>query len=176
MHPDPRSGYDERSSQCARTTFYPCKVRPPLHHMLHAREAHWRTPVTEAPLLSRRSRCSDPGTSRARRPLIMAMRWLLGSSDSSRLEQGSGRDLAVLQIAPQGDRQFPGQGHDAHASHSLATAGEALVEPLGQGALRLQAQPAPSEFDQQRAHSLVAGLADALFGLAGAAVIRLSLI
>ena len=40
-----------------------------LHLMLHARKAHWQTPVTEAPLLTERSPlCSDPGTSRVRRP------------------------------------------------------------------------------------------------------------
>ena len=48
-----------------------------LHLMLHAREAHWQPPVTGAPHLWRRSLlCSDPRTSRARRPLIMMMRSL----------------------------------------------------------------------------------------------------
>ena len=47
------------------------------HLMLHARKAHWQTPVTEAPLLFERSLVSsDPSFHRARRPLIMMMRSL----------------------------------------------------------------------------------------------------
>ena len=43
-----------------------------LHLMLHALEAHWQTPVTDAPHLNRRSLLyRDPGLWRARRPSIM---------------------------------------------------------------------------------------------------------
>ena len=48
-----------------------------LHLMLHARDAHWQTPITEAPHLFGRPLCSDPCIRRARRPLIMMMRSLV---------------------------------------------------------------------------------------------------
>ena len=50
MHPDPRSGYGERSSQCSDELLSVQGVYT-LHLMLHAREAHWQTPVTDAPHL-----------------------------------------------------------------------------------------------------------------------------
>ena len=60
MHPDPRSGCGERSSQCSDELLSVQGVNT-LHLMLHAREAHWQTPVTDAPLLYERSLlCSDP--------------------------------------------------------------------------------------------------------------------
>jgi hypothetical protein len=127
----------------ARTNFYPCRGVQALHLMLHAREAHWQTPVTGAPHLFGRSLlCSDPRSSRARRPLIMMMRslasrasvrGLAGASSGGWLERGPGRNLAVLQIAPPRDHQAPSQGHDAHPAHALAPTSEAPVEPLGQG-------------------------------------------
>jgi hypothetical protein len=76
-----------------------------LHLMLHAREAHWQTPVTDAPLLLDRSLlCSDPQPFRARRPLIMMMRSLA--------RRASVRGLAVpqavagLRVAPAGISPF----------------------------------------------------------------------
>ena len=76
MHRDPRSGRDERSSQCSDELLSVQGVQA-LHLMLRAREAHWQTPVTDAPLLLDRSLLrSDPRTLRARRPLIMMMRSL----------------------------------------------------------------------------------------------------
>ncbi|WP_422823020.1 hypothetical protein [Variovorax humicola] len=75
MHPDPWSGYDERSSQCS-DKLLSMQAANTLRLMLHAREAHWKTPVTGAPHLKTRSLwCSDPLTSRARRPLIMMRRF-----------------------------------------------------------------------------------------------------
>lgn len=67
MHRDPRSGRDERSSQCS-DELLSVQVVQTLHHMLNARKAHWQTPVTEAPNLYGRSLCSDPQSLRARRP------------------------------------------------------------------------------------------------------------
>ena len=46
------------------------------HLMLHAREAHWQTPITEAPHLGWTVLYKDPRVVRARRPLIMMMRSL----------------------------------------------------------------------------------------------------
>src|SRR6516162_6777980 len=82
------------------------------------------------------------------------------------LEASAGWDLAVLQVAPQGDGQTPCQSHYADAAHALARTCKAPVEPLRQCAARLQAQPAPGKLDQQGAHSSIAGLADALLDLA----------
>jgi hypothetical protein len=45
---DPRVGITSVRAD-ARTNFYPCKGVDTLHRMLHARKAHWQTPITEAP-------------------------------------------------------------------------------------------------------------------------------
>src|SRR5438445_982560 len=172
MHPDPRSGCDERSSQCSDELLSVAAVLT-RHPMRHAHKVRWQTPVTGAPHLSGRSPCSDPLPLRARRPLIMMMRsrvWDPGlASGGGRLERGPGRDLAVLEVAPQGNSQPSRQCDDAYATHALAATGEAPVEPLAQGAVGLQAQPAPRQLHQQGSRSLVAGLADALLDLAVAA-------
>jgi len=47
---EPRSRYGERSSQCSDDLLSVQDVNA-LHLMLHAREAHWQTPITEAPHL-----------------------------------------------------------------------------------------------------------------------------
>jgi hypothetical protein len=73
MHPDRRSGRDERSSQCSDELLSVADVDV-RHHIQHARKVRWQTPVTGAPHLFGRSPCSDPRTLRARRPLIMMMR------------------------------------------------------------------------------------------------------
>jgi hypothetical protein len=94
MHPDPRSGYGERSSQCPDELLSVQGVQA-LHLMLHAREAHWQTPVTDAPLLLHRSLlCSDPLTLRARRPLIMMMRSFGNAVPQGEGWQGLKRRLA----------------------------------------------------------------------------------
>jgi hypothetical protein len=55
MHPDPRSGYHERSSQSS-DELLSVQGADTLHLMLHAREAHWHPPpITDAPHLGRRS-------------------------------------------------------------------------------------------------------------------------
>src|SRR5471032_957462 len=82
------------------------------------------------------------------------------------------RNLTLFQIAPQGDRQTARKRHYADASHALAASREALVEPLAQLAARLEAQPAPREFDHQPSDPFVAGLADTLLDLTGAARVR----
>src|SRR5262245_55400569 len=73
MHPDRRSGRDERSSQRSDELLSVPEewIR---HHIQHARKAHWQTPFSGAPHLLERSPCGDPQTLRARRPLIMTMR------------------------------------------------------------------------------------------------------
>lgn len=98
-------------------------------------------------------------------------RVLLGTSGSRRLKRGPGRDLAVLEVAPQCDGQAPRQRHDADPSHALAPARKALPKPPGQEALGLQGQPAPGQFDQHRARSLGARLADALLDLTASTIV-----
>src|SRR6185369_131743 len=87
------------------------------------------------------------------------------------LQPSADGDLAGLQVAPQRDGQTSRQGHDADAAHPLPRAGEAPIEPLRQRAAGLQARPAPSQLDQQGAHSAVACFADALLNLVAAEVI-----
>ena len=149
MHPDPRPGCDERSSQGSDELPSVQSVCTP-HHKLNAREAHWQTPINDAPLLNGRSLCRDPRTLRARRPWTMMLQPVssysricrLPSSDR-RLEHSPGGDLAVLQIAPQRDRHPPGQRHDAHPPRAFAPGREAPVEPLCQLAVGLQAKATP---------------------------------
>jgi len=102
MHPDPRSGFGERSSQLCSDDLLSVQDVKILHLMLHAREAHWQTPVIGAPHLNGRSLfCSDPGLSRARRPLIMIMR-SLPSGMSVRGCQALPQAAAGLSVAPAG--------------------------------------------------------------------------
>ena len=70
MHPDPRPGCDERSSQSSDELPSVRSACTP-HHKLNAREAHWQTPINDAPLLNGRSLCRDPRVLRARRPWTM---------------------------------------------------------------------------------------------------------
>ena len=61
----------------ARTNFYPYRDRSPSHRMLHARVAHWQTPITEAPPLYERSPIgSDPSFDRRLTSDHEAFTWL----------------------------------------------------------------------------------------------------
>src|ERR1700675_1002291 len=70
------------------------------------------------------------------------------------------RKLTVFQVAPQGDRKTARERDNADASQALARTCKAVIEPLAQLAGRLEAQPAPLEFDHQPSRPFVAGLAD----------------
>jgi hypothetical protein len=50
LHPDPRSGCDERSSQCL-DELLSVQGEDTRHPMQHARKVRWQTPITEAPHL-----------------------------------------------------------------------------------------------------------------------------
>lgn len=50
MRPDPRSGRDERSSQCS-DELLSVLGDDTRHPMLHARKVRWQTPITDAPHL-----------------------------------------------------------------------------------------------------------------------------
>jgi len=50
MRPDPRSGRDERSSQCS-DELLSVQGNVTRHPMQHARKVRWQTPITDAPHL-----------------------------------------------------------------------------------------------------------------------------
>ncbi len=81
------------------------------------------------------------------------------------------RDQAVLQISPQGDRQFASEGDDHDAPHPFRLTFCALVEPLCQGRVRLVLEPHPGRLDHDGPYETVAGLGDALAASALAAVV-----
>jgi len=62
---DLRSGTVEGSRLCSSELLSVQDVDV-QHHMLHARQAHWQSPVTNAPHLLGRSHRSDPRSLRAR--------------------------------------------------------------------------------------------------------------
>src|SRR5258705_10928482 len=99
----------------------------------------------------------------------------LPSPGSDRLQLRPFGDAAALQVTPQGNRQSPCHRYDGNASDTAVGAGAlgAPVEPLGECAAGLIAQPGPAHLDQQRAHPAVTLPVDALVGLALAAVVRL---
>src|SRR5215467_9448437 len=85
---------------------------------------------------------------------------------ADRFELRPVRNHPVFEVAPQRNRQTPGERHNSNTAHALARAGEASRKPLAQCALGLITQPAPSELHQQRARALVAGFRNALLDLA----------
>src|SRR4029453_11851982 len=68
----------------------------------------------------------------------------------------------LFEVAPQCNRQPPGERHDADAPRAFARASEALVKPLAQITVRLIAQPTPREFHHQPSRAFVASFANAL--------------
>src|SRR2546422_7665210 len=72
VHPDPRSGTVEGPSWCSDKLLSVRDIGV-RHHMQHARQARWQSPVTDAPLLWGRSPCGDPQSLRAHRPVIMML-------------------------------------------------------------------------------------------------------
>src|SRR5258708_37558308 len=71
------------------------------------------------------------------------------------------RHEAVLQKAPERDRQSPGERDDPNFSAAHAGAGKALSPPSGERTLGLIAQPRPGQLDQRLSRQLCPGLADA---------------
>ena len=81
------------------------------------------------------------------------------------------RDQSGLQITPQGDRQFARQGDDHDAPDApLLTLGS-VMEPPGQSAIRLMAEPKPCGFDHGNPCPPIACLGDALAAVSVTAVI-----
>src|SRR5258707_9034041 len=82
---------------------------------------------------------------------------------------------SVLQIAPQCNCETSRHRDDGNAPRPAIRSRplRALVEPLRQRTVGLVAQPAPRHIDQQGTHPPVALPADALIGMALAAVVGL---
>src|SRR5271155_5474090 len=88
----------------------------------------------------------------------------------SRLHGFLGR-LALLHVPPECNQQLSGQGHSTGPFHAGGAAAEPSLVPLTQRALGLEVQPAPRQLRHDPADPDVAGLADALFVVALAALV-----
>src|SRR5882672_3001985 len=87
------------------------------------------------------------------------------------LEQGSFRDQAGCEVAPERHHQFARQRHDGDALVALAgIVVGAAAEPSGERTLRLVPQPQPGKFDGGTAGARVACLADTLVAVDPAAL------
>src|SRR5262249_46489002 len=78
-----------------------------------------------------------------------------------RYEPGTGRELTLLEVSPQGDQEFAGHRDDAHLAGTLAVVGEPPRVPAAQGAVWFPAQPGPGHLHHHPPQRPVAGL----FGL-----------
>jgi hypothetical protein len=116
--------------------------------MLHAREAHWQTPVIGAPHLEKRSLLrSDPRMLRVRRPLIMMMRSLAtvcGEQGCSGLQA-----VAGLSQAPSGISPFCRKRHKAIASFRAKA--NALIFPFSDA--EIEVLQAYAKKTNRQAHS-----------------------
>src|ERR1700747_3904000 len=95
--------------------------------------------------------------------------WVIGSR---RLEDGALRNNALRNIAPQGDEQLAGQGHDSDAPDPPLRGADPIVEPAAQGRVRLMTQPKPGEFDHDVPQAVIACLGNALVPVGPAALPR----
>src|ERR1700755_1564180 len=95
--------------------------------------------------------------------------WVIGSR---RLEGGALRNDTLRNIAPQGDEQLAGQGHDSEAPDRSLRGADPIVEPAAQGRVRLMTQPKPGEFDHDVPQAVIACLGDALVPVGPAALPR----
>ena len=77
----------------------------------------------------------------------------------------TGRQFAGLEVAPQRDQQLAGERHDHDLADASFGAAGARGEPEAERALRLEAQPAPSQLHQDAAYPRIAVLADPLLAL-----------
>ena len=56
---------------------------------------------------------------------------------------------AIFQVTPQGDQELASQGDDADLAETFAALAKALIEPAGQLAVGLIAQPAPRDLTEK---------------------------
>src|SRR6266436_7770337 len=88
---------------------------------------------------------------------------------SAGLEHGAGWHQAGFEVAPQRHQELACERHNGNAPDSSLAIADALAEPDTQGAVGLIAQPHPGQFDRGRTGFGIAGLADALVAVGGAA-------
>src|ERR1700751_6433127 len=94
-----------------------------------------------------KSRSPPPRTRQSR---AVQLRWMeCGVIGSRRLEGGALRNNALRNIAPQGDEQLAGQGHDSDAPDPPLRGADPIVEPAAQGRFRLMTQTKQGEFDHE---------------------------
>src|SRR6202165_1938400 len=86
-----------------------------------------------------------------------------------RFEDGAVGHDAALDVAPQGDEQLAGECDDHGALEASGGDADAGMEPACEGSVGLAAEPEPGELDGGMPGSSVAGLADALLAMGGAA-------
>src|SRR6201987_1962338 len=98
----------------------------------------------------------------------MAM-WVIGSR---RLEGGALRNNALRNIAPQGNEQLAGQGHNSDTPDPSLRGADPIAEPAAQGRVRRMTQPKPGDFDHDALQAGIAGLGDALVAVGPAALPR----
>src|SRR6266550_853257 len=89
-----------------------------------------------------------------------------------RLQACALRHHAELEEAPQLDQQLPGEGHDPHLAGSGPAAAEPRLIPAAQAAPRLIPQPAPGHLDGDRPDVPTPRLADPLFPMSVATLVR----
>src|SRR6201987_6475040 len=91
--------------------------------------------------------CGHGGNSRSppariRRSRRVQLRWMaIWVIGSRRLEGGALRNKALRNIAPQGDEQLPGQGHDSDTPDPSLRGADPIAEPAAPGRVRLMTQP-----------------------------------
>src|SRR6201984_1832901 len=92
--------------------------------------------------------------------------------ESRRLEGGALRNNALRNIAPQGNEQLAGQGHNSDTPDPSLRGADPIAEPAAQGRVRLMTQPKPGEFDHDAPQAGLAGLGDAPGAVGPAALPR----
>src|SRR6201987_2278263 len=107
-----------------------------------------------------KSRSPPAWTRQSRRVQLRGMAsWVIGSR---RLEGGALRNNALRNIAPQGNEQLAGQGHNSDTPDPSLRGADPIAEPAAQGRVRLMTQPKPGEFDHHAPQAEIARLWGAL--------------
>src|ERR1043166_9347445 len=145
-----------RAGDCRRTPHGACSV---------AARAGWDPSVLRLGRPRRATIANPLGAARAGRDQPTGPRSLRG-------QDGALWRVAGLEIAPEGDEEFPSEGGDEEPSEASGGGADAAVEPLRQSAPGLPAKPAPCGLDEDPSGASVAGLADALLDALVAAVAR----
>jgi hypothetical protein len=114
-----------------------------------------------------RHRQAAPGRTRAE-PLDFAC---VSGSSAHCVEPHTLRDLAGCGQAPQHDQQLAGECDDHRLPGGAAAVLGALLEPLGERAVRLMLQKPTGELDQRPPHAGIAGLGEPFLAAPAAAFI-----